>query len=499
MPLHDLEQLVTYVDKDSAPRIIPFGEDFLLEDLPAGTRVIYPPLPFAALPNVDAAIRQAVTHPLESEPLHAQLVPGMKVTLVVDDLSVTAPQMKTPEVRERVLTVVLQMLADYGIDDIHIIIATGLNRRLTEAEIKRMVGVRVFKDFWPERLYNHDAEDPSGFTSIAEGVEVSTRAAASDMLITIGISVLSQVGARHGLASYRTLQRTSSADVQKAIDAHLKVFHIESVLNNRIYDAQLDFLARNEDHFTDLDWLKLDALRFSLKHLPRVAKNKMVMKVPASYEVVQVTAGAAAPVQKRSLDKARQQNTVAVNGQCDILITGLPFYSAYNTNSILDPLLVQEQALSYIFGLHTGTPLCRKGGTLIVCHPCTDQFNGEHHPSSTEFFNRLLLETRNATTLQSKYEKEFAQNPSYVDRFRFGHAHHGSLPFYLNERAEAGRAHYGRIIAAGAENSRVPELLGWERAASLQEAIAMARATGPSSPDITLSHYAPTFVCDVTE
>ena len=33
---------VIYIDRDSAPRIIPSGEDFILEDLPIGTRVLYP-------------------------------------------------------------------------------------------------------------------------------------------------------------------------------------------------------------------------------------------------------------------------------------------------------------------------------------------------------------------------------------------------------------------------------------------------------------------------
>ena len=31
-----------YIDTDSAPRIVFYGEDFLLEDFPVGTRVIYP-------------------------------------------------------------------------------------------------------------------------------------------------------------------------------------------------------------------------------------------------------------------------------------------------------------------------------------------------------------------------------------------------------------------------------------------------------------------------
>ena len=38
----------------------PFGEDFILEDIPVGTRVIYPNPPIKGLPNREAAIRYAV-------------------------------------------------------------------------------------------------------------------------------------------------------------------------------------------------------------------------------------------------------------------------------------------------------------------------------------------------------------------------------------------------------------------------------------------------------
>ncbi|MEZ4272943.1 MAG: lactate racemase domain-containing protein [Myxococcota bacterium] len=51
--------------------------------------------------------------------------------------------MQTPDVRERVLTVVLGMLADYAVDDVHLIIATSLHRRMTDAEIKRAVGKKT--------------------------------------------------------------------------------------------------------------------------------------------------------------------------------------------------------------------------------------------------------------------------------------------------------------------------------------------------------------------
>ena len=72
----DREQVVT-IDTDSAPRILFYGENFLLEDLPVGTRVIYPRRPMTGVANPVAAIRYAINHPEEMPPLHALLEPGM--------------------------------------------------------------------------------------------------------------------------------------------------------------------------------------------------------------------------------------------------------------------------------------------------------------------------------------------------------------------------------------------------------------------------------------
>jgi hypothetical protein len=53
---------------------------------------------------------------------------------------------------------------------------------------------------------------------------------------------------------------------------------------------------------------------------------------------------------------------------------------------------------------------------------------------------------------------------------------------------ENGRQHVGHVIAAGAENSHVPAILGWERADNLTEAIAMARSYMGNSAEITMLH-----------
>ena len=68
----------------------------------------------------------------------------MRVTVAVDDISLPLPPMATPDIRQSVLEIVLDMLAGHGVDDVHIIIANSLHRKMTEWEMKRMVGKKIF-------------------------------------------------------------------------------------------------------------------------------------------------------------------------------------------------------------------------------------------------------------------------------------------------------------------------------------------------------------------
>src|SRR5436305_14125885 len=87
VPRNKEDDQVVYIDGDSAPRILFSGEDLLLEDLPIGTRVIYPKPPLEGLANPGAAISYALNQPLDAEPLYAQLEPGMRITIEIDELN----------------------------------------------------------------------------------------------------------------------------------------------------------------------------------------------------------------------------------------------------------------------------------------------------------------------------------------------------------------------------------------------------------------------------
>ncbi len=515
------EQVVT-IEKDSPPRLLFSGEDLLLEDLPVGTRVIYPRPPVEGLPNVKSAVRWALNHPEGCEPLHAKLRPGMKVTIAVDDISLPLPPMRTPDVRQTVLEILLELLADSGVDDVHIVIAIALHRRMTEAEVRRMVGHRIFEAWWPDRLYHHDAEDPDGLVALGttdhgEKVVLNRRAAESDLVIYLNLNLVPMDGGHKsmgtGLTSYegvkahhtpgairkswsymdppRSELHHSVDRIGRLIDGAVDVFHVETTINNRMFDGQLDFLMKREEDFAEADRLKLEGMRALLKRLPRAAKRKMFQAVPAAYDVIAVHAGRTEPTHRRILEASYRQYLVDVDFQADVLVYGIPYISPYNVNSILNPLLVQVMACGYFFNFYRGKPLVKKGGTLIVTHPCSDEFDPEQHPSYIEFFHRLLPETRDAAVLEQKYEREFAENPSYVHMYRTGHAYHGAHPFFMWYWGENGRQHLGRVIAVGADNEHVPRLLGWESAATLSEAIDMARSVHGRGAEIALLHHPP--------
>jgi nickel-dependent lactate racemase len=524
----DREHIVT-IDTDSAPRIMFYGENFLLEDLPIGTRVIYPRKPLTPVANPVAAIRYALNHPEGMDPLHAHLRPGMKVTVAIDDISMPLPIMRTPDVRQTILEIVCEMLADHGVDDVHLVIAVALHRHMHDHEIKRMVGPKIWNQYWPDRLYNHDACDPDGMVVIGktrhgELIEVNKRAAESDLVIYVNLNFVPMNGGHKsmavGLCGYESLkahhnptkivESNSYMDPPnsaighsmnrqgKVIEQTLKIFHIETVLNNRTFDGPLDFLMKNEDDFTEADRLKFQGMKWALDKLPFAARREIFMRTPAAYELIGCYAGACEPAHDKTLAKSFDQYAVEVEGQADILITGIPYISPYNVNSkALNPLLVQVMALGYFYHMYRRQPLLRDGGVLIITHPCSDKFDPVHHPSYIEFFNRLLPETRDAYALLDKYQDEFAYNPSYVEMYRRGNAYHGAHPFFMWYWGQRGREKVGRVICVGADNTTVPDLLGWETADTLAEAIAMGRSTMGRGAQITMLHHPPVLISDV--
>ena len=175
--------------------------------------------------------------------------------------------MRTPDIRQRVIEQVLERAYRAGVDDIHLIAALALHRRMTPAELERAVGPRVFADFFPDRLYNHDAEDPDGIvrlgeTAHGEVVELSRRAAESDLLVYVNVNLVTMDGGHKSVAGRpghvrarcaRTTTCTRCATRARSwtrppasctarpgrqgevVEAAVPIFHVETTLNNDMF------------------------------------------------------------------------------------------------------------------------------------------------------------------------------------------------------------------------------------------------------------------------
>src|SRR2546430_17251058 len=81
----------------------------------------------------------------------------MKLTIAFDDVSLPLPPMRKPDNRQRVIEAVLEMAAEAGVDDVVLIAALGLPRRMAEAEPGPAGGDRGGARFPP-----HGAPHPRG-------------------------------------------------------------------------------------------------------------------------------------------------------------------------------------------------------------------------------------------------------------------------------------------------------------------------------------------------
>src|SRR3954452_905709 len=313
------------VDRSTPPTLFWHGEGFRLEKLPVGSRVIYGPQPLDPLDDPDAAIRHALLHPVgESEPLPALLRPGMKLTIAFDDISLPLPPMRAPDNRQRVIEAVLDMAADAGVDDVVLIAALALHRRMHDFELRHALGDRVYDAFEPNGLlWQHDAEDPDGMlhlgvTDKGEDVEINKRAAESDLLVYVNINLVAMDGGHKsvatGLASYkslrhhhnvRTMQHSRSFMDQHRSELHssnwrmgqliaasgVKVFQIETTLNNDTFPEQFAFLQRREWEWSFRDRAAFAAASKALDRAPARIARQIFQSQRAPYGLTSVQAG----------------------------------------------------------------------------------------------------------------------------------------------------------------------------------------------------------------
>ncbi len=521
---------VLEVDRSTPPTLFWSGEQLSLHRLPVGSRVLYAPEPLEGLADPEAAIAHALEHPTgDSEPLSALLFPGMKLTICFDDVSLPLPQMAAPDVRQLIIEAVLDAAAAKGVDDVVLVAALALHRRMTEPELRHALGDRVYDAFAPHGLLTqHDAEDEDALTYLGqtkhgEDVEINARAASSDLLVYVNINLVSMDGGHKsvatGLASYKSLRHHHNPKTMKAsksfMDQHhselhsanwrmgrlikesgIKIFQIETTLNNDTFPGRFAMLQKREWEWNLRDRATFAATSAALARTPSRYARQIFHSIKSPYRLTSVQAGEVEAVHEVTTANVWRQQGVVVEGQSDILTMGLPYICPYNVNSIMNPILVACLGLGYFFNMYRGKPLVREGGVVIMTHPTPWEFHPGHHPSYIDFFEQVLSVTTDPEVMHAQFEEAFATDPWYRHLYRTGHAYHGVHPFYMWYWCSHAMAHLGRVIIVGGDPKAVRRM-GFTPATTLEDAFELAKDVVGPDPSITHVHNPPLLMADV--
>jgi hypothetical protein len=436
---------------------LPYGETTLTATLPGRTRTLsnVEATTLAPLEDLDAAVKAALAAPLGLPRIRELVRPGAGVTIAFDDATVAS----YGPIRAVAIEAVLGELEAAGVPRgrVTLICANALHRKLRQAELERILGEDVVRDFGP-RLVCHDAEDREAIVNLGRTPEHGYPVEVHRLVVESDLTVY--INARYnrgfnggwksvcvGLSTYDSIKVTHTPDGMSM-----------SVHGNRMH-AVLDEMGRHLERRIGRRVFKIDTL------------------LADPWRPAKVVAGSVDATRREMLGEVARMfpaRREQAGERFDVLVYGVPDVSPYAVFSHVNPILtLVSSGLGYLGGLAeaAGAPGC----TVIMATPVPDRWDRVTHPSYPEVWERVLPVTRDPYEIMRRFADDYARRPEYLEAYRrrFGfHPVHGILAVYPLKRLD----HVRRVIVAGPRDPEVPRHVGFDSAPSVEEAVARAEA-----------------------
>ncbi len=393
--------------------LLEYGDGTMPVSVPDNATVVRYGETYQDPPAVDAveATRRALASPLGCPPLRELAGPGKKVVIAFPDRVKGGSH---PSAHRKVaLPLILEELAAAGVrdEDITLICAIGLHRKNTREEMEQYLPLELFDRFWPDRLVNHDAEDPGGIVHLGTdewGNELAfNRAAAgADLCILIGHTQGNPYGGFSG--GYK--MPVTGLTTWRSIRGH----HTPASL------YRPDFLPISpRSHFRH----QLRSIGTAIE--ARLGKPFFLVDavVGTTADVLGVFAGTAAEVERASWELASRRTDITLPvTPADVLVFGMPRTFHYGPGMGTNPLLMLQAigaTLSRVRGALRPDPV------VIAASVCDGWFNDDWFPAYREIYRRYQTVTTPEEMIP--HEEEVATRAEYVEAYRFRNAYH---PFH---------------------------------------------------------------------
>jgi hypothetical protein len=463
------------------------GNNVVQVNFPDRTRVLKAPAHEDVLLHPKEAIREALSHPLNHEPVRKLVGKGARVLIAFDDLAVPVPPMPPPDNRQQVISVLLEELYAEGVQkkDITLVCANGIHRMWKRTELRTILGDPIMQSFGPGQLLGHDGEDPSqlihlGLTENGYEVEINRRVVDSDQTFYVNINWVPFNGGWKstvvGLGTYRSIRYIHNPEI------YLGEWPASCMEPDRNH-----LHARIREMGVHLE-------TYLAKKGKKIFQIETALNSTLPPKMSAIFCGNTPDVHEKTLDYLNRHKTLQVEGQSDVLVFGLPDFMPYSIGTIINPILIARMGLGYLFSNYRNKPLVRKGGMLVLSNPLYDQVDPIHHPSYKTFWEEGFARTRDAHLLYDLFADEYANRPEFVHRYRFGYGFHGAHPIQAYTTTITPKRYLGKIMAAGCRNASVAEKLEWQQVESVEKALEIAEAEYGKDCSITYVTLPPLFL-----
>lgn len=449
--------------------------------------VLRPPPPPAHIVDVAAAVRDALAFPLSGQPLEQLSRPGSRTTVVVEPPALPVPGAQI-DPRPIALATALDELSRVGIadEDITILVAGGLSRRVGRRELERLLPPPQARAFHG-RVVVHDAADPDLVPLGGRGVRISRSAVDADLVVVVSSAetvVHGGPGALLAACDARSIRAAATARslVQAAGEpAWALALAVEEELATRVallgVSLVLDhprLLGRFHDYphtLGALEHVSGSPFRRLYSLLPAGARRHILRDLARSLATTTVFAATPSVAHAEALVRTIELRGTRLSGPLDAIVVGVPWVGPHVPRERLNPITSAATVLGLALRQWRDAFPVRQGGTLVLVHSLTRSFaRGADDPYRTLF--DALRSGRHEAILEA--EESAAVDNRALDAYRAGHACHPLLPFADWAGCGPALSNLGRVIVAGSRDAVAARALGFVPSHSISSALEMA-------------------------
>lgn len=419
-----------------------------------GETVPEPPV----LEDIEGATREAILNPIGMDPISKLVGPGSKVVIIFPD-KVKGGFQETSH-RKTAIPIVVEECLKAGVEkkNIKLICSNGLHRKMTQSELKRILGEKIYSEFKPlNNITCHDSEDwdnlvDLGRDDLGNRVIMNKEVFEADLAVSIGHTLGNPYGGYSG--GYKHV--ATGITTWESIACH----HVPEVMHRK------DFTPVSHH---SLMRRKFDAIG---QHMEKCMGRKFftVDAVLDSHQrQLAVFAGDTGQLQPLSWEVANKRTYIPwAKEKFDIMIFGMPQEFHYGNGHGTNPILIMQAIAANIIRHRR---VMNDNFVVICASLCNGYFHDEEFPSYRELYELFQKDYHNILPDCNKYGEYFARKQEYIDKYRFNFGYHPFHAFSMISCGHIAEMEASAVYIVGAQEPGYARGMGMKTRATFEEAL----------------------------